>query len=75
MIIVFKTTVENNTDSQKIVKSLKKEFPGSMINFDLEDSDNILRVEGESVDKNIVKRVVADYKFEAVLLIEAASYS
>ncbi len=68
MIAVFKTTVNNHKDSNKLIEALKKEFPESEINFDLEDCDNILRIESHSVDVKTVINVMADYKYKAVLM-------
>jgi hypothetical protein len=47
MIEVFKTNVENAGDANNIVQMLLQHFPGSRINFDLQDCDKILRVEGK----------------------------
>lgn len=53
MIEVFKTNVETASDANNIVQVLLQHFPGSRINFDLQDCDKILRVEGKdfSTDK------------------------
>jgi len=48
MIEVFKTNVETASDANNIVSILLGHFPGSRINFDLQDCDKILRVEGKS---------------------------
>lgn len=47
MIEVFKTNVEVASDANDIVQMLLHNFPGSRINFDLQDCDRILRVEGK----------------------------
>ena len=47
MIEVFKTNVETASDANNIVRVLLQHFPGSRINFDLQDCDKILRVEGK----------------------------
>lgn len=49
MIEIFKTNVEGRNESERIVQTLKKKFPSLKINFDLNDCDNILRVEGNNV--------------------------
>ncbi len=49
MIEVFKTSVREHTSAQKIMNVLQKHFPGSKINFDLGDCDNVLRMEGENL--------------------------
>ena len=47
MIEVFKTNVETANDANNIVRALLQHFPSSRINFDLQDCDKILRVEGK----------------------------
>ncbi|MBB5397437.1 hypothetical protein [Mucilaginibacter sp. AK015] len=46
MIEVFKTNVQEGDRSRMLIKKLSEHFPASKINFDLEDCDKILRVEG-----------------------------
>ena len=46
MIEIFKTNVQNKTQAKKITASLEKMFVKSKINFDLNDCDKILRVDG-----------------------------
>jgi len=55
MVEVFKTSVYHKNDATRLLAVLLKEFPLYKINFDLEDCDKILRVEGEilSSDKII----------------------
>lgn len=45
MIYVFKTTVHTETQVQELKPYLDKLFPLSKWNFDLEDRDNIFRIE------------------------------
>jgi hypothetical protein len=47
MIEVFKTDVTDIAKSSAIIKLLTAHIPGGCINFDLDDCDNILRVQGE----------------------------
>ena len=49
MVEVFKTNVQEVAHSIKMIDKLLEHFPVSKINFDLEDCDKILRVEGEHV--------------------------
>ena len=49
MVEVFKTNVQEVGHSEKMVRKLLEHFPESRINFDLDDCDKILRVEGEHV--------------------------
>lgn len=46
MIRVYKTNIRQQAEADKILSILTEKFPFSSINFDLEDIDNILRVEG-----------------------------
>ncbi|MEJ7677843.1 MAG: hypothetical protein WKG06_08245 [Segetibacter sp.] len=48
MVEVFKTNVEEVSDASKIVTILLQHFPDSIINFDLEDCDKVLRIEGKN---------------------------
>jgi hypothetical protein len=48
MIEVFKTDVQDVDQSVLIIRKLAEHLPGSCINFDLEDCDNVLRVEGDN---------------------------
>lgn len=45
MVEVFKTSVSEKKEAEEVLKQLYTEFPGSSINFDLEDCDRILRIE------------------------------
>jgi hypothetical protein len=46
MVNVYKTNVNNPNQAALIVQTLQNQLPGRIINFDLEDCDKILRVEG-----------------------------
>ena len=47
MIFVFKTNVDSISKVKKVTPKLNQLFPNSKWNFDLEDCDNILRVDSE----------------------------
>jgi hypothetical protein len=47
MIEVFKTNVQEKDRSGLLIKQLMEHFPATKINFDLEDCDKVLRVEGK----------------------------
>jgi len=59
MVSVFKTDVSNKTDADAILKSLKRQFPGGKFNFDLEDTDRVLRIEYK---RDIIHDVVLLFK-------------
>lgn len=46
MVEVFKTNVEEHAAADRLLCLLQQHFPHSRINFDLEDCDKILRIEG-----------------------------
>jgi hypothetical protein len=49
MIEVFKTDVQQPGTANLLIAKLLLLFPGSKVNFDLEDCDRVLRLEGESI--------------------------
>jgi len=49
MVEVFKTNVQNTSQSVKLIRKLSQHIPGVLINFDLEDCDCVLRIEGEHI--------------------------
>ena len=52
MLAIFKTDVQFQKDAQVTVCSLELKLSNTKINFDLEDCDKILRIEGVSKAKN-----------------------
>lgn len=46
MVEVFKTNVMRKAAANRLIAQLALLFPGSRVNFDLEDCDKVLRVEG-----------------------------
>ena len=49
IIEVFKTNVSDPVQASRLVLVLSAIFPGSKVNFDLQDCDHILRVEASSL--------------------------
>ena len=49
MVEVFKTNVLLKKQALELAKKLSEQFPQIKINFDLEDCDKVLRVEGNNV--------------------------
>ncbi|KFF06648.1 hypothetical protein [Flavobacterium reichenbachii] len=54
MVEVFKTNVQRIIDTNYIIAVIKRQFPAYKINFDLEDCDKILRVEGIDLQSNYI---------------------
>jgi hypothetical protein len=48
MLEVFKTNVESKSQATVLTTALCQLFPTCRINFDLDDCDRILRLEGDS---------------------------
>ena len=46
VVEVFKTNVYKESDKNYVIAVIQTQFPDYKINFDLEDCDKILRVEG-----------------------------
>lgn len=63
MVEVFKTNVWTDWDAEALVELLCRYFPGCKINFDLEDRDKILRVEGEDLLCDKIKVLVRENGF------------
>lgn len=70
MVEVFKTNVTNQTDANKVLQALAIRFPKYKLNFDLEDCDNILRVEGQRIDIDGLKSLLRGLSFSAVELLD-----
>ncbi len=47
MVEVFRTNIQTEKEADFILEELQKAFPDCFINFDLEDCENILRMETE----------------------------
>lgn len=58
MIEVFKTNVQEFSEAQKLVALLRRHFPDTKINFDLDDCDKVLRVEGNDLRIEKVMTIV-----------------
>lgn len=46
IVEIFKTNVQEESDRDYIITVIQNQFPDYKINFDLEDCDKILRIEG-----------------------------
>lgn len=58
VVEIFKTNVQEEADKNHIMTVIQTQFPAYKINFDLEDCDKILRVEGDELQpENIVEYV------------------
>lgn len=69
MIEVFKTNVQETEQSKTIVGKLLEHFPNSVINFDLEDCDKVLRIHAASISNNEIIEVVNSYGYQCEVLL------
>ena len=68
MIEVFKTDIELASDADGLTQLLLQHFPGSRINFDLQDCDRILRVEGKDFSPDKIMMLVHKNGFHCEIL-------
>lgn len=57
---IFKTDVNNKQTSEMILNLLKTSYPHLKINFDLDDCDNILRIQGYDFSLNNIVEIVCN---------------
>jgi len=69
MVEVFKTDVYEEGQADSLVCQLLQHFPDSKINFDLDDCDKILRVEGLNFLAEKVMRLLEENGFTCRLLV------
>jgi hypothetical protein len=60
MVEVFKTNIYEVEKSNIIFQKLLRHFPENKINFDLEDCDKILRVEGDTIFSEKIIEIVQE---------------
>jgi hypothetical protein len=58
MVEVFKTNVRQRRQAKLLLSLMERQFPMLKINFDLDDCDKILRVEGESISNEKITTLV-----------------
>lgn len=69
MVEVFKTDVEGVDESKTIIQKLIEHLPGNKINFDLDDCDNILRVEHPSISTEKIISLLNSYGYRCEVLV------
>jgi hypothetical protein len=65
---IFKTNVQNASEASAILATLSEIYPALRINFDLDDCDNILRVEGLRPDVDRIQKHVQGLGFSCEVL-------
>ncbi|QQX75973.1 MULTISPECIES: hypothetical protein [Aequorivita] len=69
IVEIFQTNISNFKDAAKITSTIQGHFPFYDTNFDLEDSDNILRIEAaEPIDASGICELLSKAGFKGTLL-------
>lgn len=68
MVEVFRTSVEQQEEAAHMVATLLLHFPDCRINFDLDDCDRILRVEGNDFAAESISAVMKENGFMCTAL-------
>lgn len=61
MILVYKTNIDNKTKAKQVKQKLNKLIAGIKWNFDLEDCDNILRIDSKKDYTNLLKSSLLEF--------------
>lgn len=69
IVEVFKTNVQENEQASRVINTLLSSFPHCRINFDLQDCDKILRVQGREVRPEIIIKMVKSHGYNCEPLI------
>ena len=68
MVEVFKTNVQERKQATLLFEILERQFPLFKINFDLEDCDKILRVEGEGISNERIISIIHTNGYQCKVL-------
>ena len=68
MVEVFKTNVQHRELAEQLASILRGRFPFFKINFDLQDCDNILRVEGNQICVETIIEILSTRGLECEVL-------
>lgn len=68
MVEVFKTNVQELDHAEELKALLAAHFPGSKINFDLDDCDKVLRIEGENFIAGKIMTLVNMRGFNCIIM-------
>jgi hypothetical protein len=70
MVEVFKTNVQQHEQAEQLVSVLRGQFDFFKINFDLEDRDKILRVEGKQVCVETIIEILNTHGLQCEVLTD-----
>ncbi|MBL1411040.1 hypothetical protein [Sphingobacterium faecale] len=60
MVYIFATSVQDDRDIQKLTPYLEEKLPDARWNFDLEDCDNIFRVDSPTSEADTIVKILLD---------------
>ncbi|MBA4853079.1 hypothetical protein [Emticicia sp. BO119] len=58
MVEVFKTNIQERKHASLLFEVLRRQFPLFKINFDLDDCDKILRIEGDRISNDRIMTII-----------------
>ena len=67
MVEVFKTNIETRQEAERIRKLLLDHLPTCRVNFDLEDCDKVLRIEGFVSAAEVIE-VIKNHNYQCEVL-------
>lgn len=70
MVEVFKTNVQQLPQAEMLIKCISEHFHLCKINFDLDDCDKILRVEGINIYPDEIMELVTYHGYNCEILTE-----
>jgi hypothetical protein len=68
MVEVFKTNIQKVSEAKKLSALLLQHFPGSKVNVDIHDCDEVLRIEGTHFLPAKIMTLVKENDFMCSLL-------
>jgi hypothetical protein len=69
MIEIFRTNVTPPELAEQLTSALRERFPFAKINFDLDDCDKVLRIEGHQICAKTIVELVTARGFECEVLL------
>lgn len=67
-VLVFKTNVSSEEQAKTIICKILDKFPTHKVNFDLDDYDNILRIEDIKVNPKNIINIMINSNYQCCLL-------
>jgi len=68
MVEVFRTNIQLEEEATRLAGKLLSEFPLIKINFDLEDCDKVLRVEGKDITPHKIIELLSSDGYQCHIL-------